>query len=263
METFLDRIGRRLARWLQTESSGYEPYTPSDPATLESILEPGDILLVEGNQHISAAIKYLTQSTWSHAAVYVGDALGPPADGSERHRLVEVVLGQGCISAPLSKYSTYNTRICRAHGLSRADRNRVVAFMVDGIGLQYDMRHIFDMLRYFLPFPPVPVRWRRRLIAFGSGDPTRAICSSLIARAFQSVRYPILPEVSRAPGRAAAASTYSRSEILHIRHHTLFTPRDFDLSPYFAIVKPTLEGGFDYRGIVWGSPAGGDDAESA
>ncbi|PHP68838.1 lipo-like protein [Zhengella mangrovi] len=252
MDTIADRIGRRLADWLQAESSGYKPYTPSDPDTLEAILEPGDILLVEGNQQISAAIKYLTQSTWSHAAVYVGDALDLPPDGSERHRLVEVNLGDGCISVPLSKYRTYNTRICRAHGLSRADRARVVAFMVHSIGLQYDMRHIFDLLRYFLPFPPVPVRLRRRMIAFGSGDPTRAICSSLIAQAFQSIPYPILPEVTRAPGRTAAVSDYSRAEILHIRHHSLFTPRDFDLSPYFAVIKPTLENGFDYRKVVWG-----------
>jgi hypothetical protein len=34
-------------------------------------------------------------------------------------------------------------------------------------------------------------------------------------------------------------------EVLHIRHHSLFTPRDFDVSPYFAIIKPTLELGFD------------------
>ncbi|RVA19265.1 lipo-like protein, partial [Mesorhizobium sp. M7D.F.Ca.US.004.03.1.1] len=31
----------------------------------------------------------------------------------------------------------------------------------------------------------------------------------------------------------------------------LYTPRDFDLSPYFRIVKPTLEYGFDYRQMVW------------
>ena len=62
------------------------------------------------------------------------------------------------------------------------------------------------------------------------------------------IRYPILPEITRAPGRASAQSTYSRSEILHIRHHSLYTPRDFDLSPYFRIVKPTLEYGFDYKG---------------
>ena len=127
--------------------------------------------------------------------------------------------------------------------------------MTGKLGLQYDMKNIFDMLRYFLPAPPVPVRWRRRMIAFGSGDPTRAICSSLIAQAFQSLRYPILPEVTLAPGRTAAKSEYSRREILHIRHHSLFTPRDFDLSPYFRIVKPTLEAGFDYRKLVWS----GDD----
>ncbi|CAH2398780.1 hypothetical protein MES4922_20277 [Mesorhizobium ventifaucium] len=89
------------------------------------------------------------------------------------------------------------------------------------------------------------------MLAFGSGDPTRAICSSLIAEAYGQIRYPILPEITRAPGRASAQSNYSRKEILHIRHHSLYTPRDFDLSPYFRIVKPTLEYGFDYRQMLW------------
>jgi hypothetical protein len=39
---------------------------------------------------------------------------------------------------------------------------------------------------------------------------------------------------------------------MHIRHHSLYTPRDFDLSPYFQIVKPTLVYGFDYKAVVWG-----------
>ena len=51
---------------------GYEPFTPSDPEALRAALRPGDVLLVEGNNHISGVIKYLTQSTWSHAALYVG-----------------------------------------------------------------------------------------------------------------------------------------------------------------------------------------------
>lgn len=250
-DTLLDRLGRFLARLLETESSGYEPYTPSDPEILHRSLRPGDILLVEGNQKISAAIKYLTQSTWSHAALYVGDALPAPEDNADRPRLIEVNIGDGCVAVPLSKYKTYNTRICRPHGLTPGDREKVVDFMVAQIGLKYDMKNIFDLLRYFFPTPPVPVRWRRRMIAFGSGDPTRAICSSLIAKAFQAVRYPILPEVTLAPGRASAKSRYSRGEILHIRHHSLFTPRDFDLSPYFQIVKPTLEFGFDYKELTW------------
>ena len=32
-----------------------------------------------------------------------------------------------------------------------------------------------------------------RMIALGSGDPTRAICSTMIAQAFGLVHYPILP----------------------------------------------------------------------
>lgn len=250
-DTLLDRFGRFLAGRLQSESSGYQPYTPSDPDTLRRILRAGDILLVEGNQKMSAAIKYLTQSTWSHAALYVGDALPQPEDGSERPRLVEVNIAEGCVAAPLSKYSTFNTRICRASGLTPEDRDHVVRFMIDRLGLKYDTKNILDMLRYFLPAPPVPVRWRRRMLAFGSGDPTRAICSSMIAEAYGEIGYPILPEIERVPGRPSAQSSYSRAEIMHIRHHSLYTPRDFDLSPYFEIVKPTLAYGFDYKTVVW------------
>lgn len=250
----LEGIGGGLANVLVKESSGYKPYTPSDRETLYRTLRPGDVLLIEGNQFVSASIKYLTQSTWSHAAFYVGDALADraaTAHGSETKRLIEVNLGEGCVAVPLSRYQSYNTRICRPVGLSDADRQKVVDFMISKIGLQYDTRNIFDLLRYFFPTPPVPVRWRRRMIAFGSGEPTKAICSSLIAQAFQSVKYPILPEVTLAPGRAHAESSYSRREILHIRHHSLFTPRDFDLSPYFRIIKPTIEQGFDYKALTW------------
>lgn len=259
-DSLLDRIGRAMAGRLVKQSSGYEPYTPSDYDTLWATLKPGDILLVEGNQFVSASIKYLTQSTWSHAAMYVGHVLPKPSGGGERPRLVEVNIGDGCVAVPLSRYASYNTRICRPAGLTPEDRQRVVEFMIGKIGIQYDMRNIFDLLRFFFPTPPVPVRLRRRLIAFGSGDPTRAICSSLIAQAFQSVRYPILPEITGAPGRSHADSAYARRDIMHIRHHSLFAPRDFDLSPFFEVVKPTLVHGFDYRKIKWAGPVAPEDA---
>lgn len=248
----LEKIGTFLAKVLVKESSGYKPYTPSDPKTLNRVLEPGDILLVEGNQFVSASIKYLTQSTWSHAAFYVGENLDLKDEQTgENCCLIEVNLGEGCVAVPLSRYKSYNTRICRPVGLTKEDKKEVVDFMISKIGLQYDTKNILDLLRYFFPTPPVPVRWRRRMIAFGSGEPTKAICSSLIAQAFQRIKYPILPEITLAPGRAHAESGYSRREILHIRHHALFTPRDFDLSPYFKIIKPTLEHGFDYKKLQW------------
>ena len=66
-----------ISRYLEKPVRGYEPFTPSDPAVLRQSLEPGDVLLVEGNSRISGVIKYLTQSTWSHAALYVGPIRAP------------------------------------------------------------------------------------------------------------------------------------------------------------------------------------------
>jgi hypothetical protein len=247
----LSRIGRRLAALLNRPSVGYTPFTPSDFDTLCRTLRPGDVRLVEGQERVSNAIKYLTQSTWSHAAMYVGDSLPSQPDMPERHRLIEVNLGEGCVSAPLSKYASFNTRVCRPVGLTPEERCAVTEFMVARLGLKYDLRNVFDLMRYFFPTPPVPVRWRRRMLAFGSGDPTRAICSSLIAQAFQSVRYPILPDVRAV--NTQEDSEIARKEILHIRHHSLFAPRDFDLSPYFQIVKPHLAEDFDPHQLEWSS----------
>jgi len=125
----LDRIKQSitgpLVRYLVRSNRKYVPFSVSSPELLEAVLQPADIILVEGNQRFSTAVKY----------------------------------------------------------------------------------------------------------------PTRAICSTRIAEAFQSIAYPILPHIER--------------EVLHIRHHSLFTPRDFDVSPYFKVIKPTIEKGFDFRQLDW------------
>jgi hypothetical protein len=243
----LDIIASRLVAELERPIKGYEPATPPEPEALAASLRPADILLIEGNSRVSSVIKYLTQSTWSHAALYVGPVRGITTPDGEPHCLVEANLGEGVVTAPLSRYAAAHVRICRPIGISVQDRARVVAYMLGHVGLDYDVKNITDMLRYLVPLP-VPSRWRRRMIAMGSGQSTRTICSTLIAQAFESVRYPILPRIEQ-------ASDFSRREILHIRHHSLFTPRDFDLSPYFAVVKPTIERGFDYQAMVWGDQA--------
>ena len=243
-ERILSFLGQRIARYLEQPSPGYEPYTASDFVALAHALQPGDVLLIEGNSRVAGVIKYLTQSTWSHAALYVGDSLGKKTETGEPHVLIEVLVGEGAISAPLSKYSIFHTRIYRPIGLTERDRNTVVRYMVERLGYEYDVKIIIDLLRYLVPLP-VPQRWRRRMIALGSGVPTKAICSTLIAQAFESVRYPILPRIELIESR------HTRREILHIRHYSLYAPRDFDISPYFAIVKPTIEIGFDYRKLRW------------
>ncbi|MFN3310600.1 MAG: YiiX/YebB-like N1pC/P60 family cysteine hydrolase [Thermomonas sp.] len=224
---------------------------PAVPAgKLLACLQPGDVLLVEGNSRISAAIKYLTQSTWSHAALFVGfDAL-QQAGWPGTHCFVEADIVEGVRSVGIEEFTGLHTRICRPVGLQEADRQRLLRYAIDQIGYRYDLRNVVDLARYLFPTPPVPARWRRRMIRLGSGDPTRAICSTLIAQAFQSIRYPILPVIEHLPAERADCPACVE-EILQVRHHSLFAPRDFDVSPYFAVIKPTLEGGFDYTALRW------------
>ena len=249
MGMVLDRIGNWLGRTLSRPVHVHDTTRAASALDLRRCLEPGDVLLVEGHSRISTAIKYLTQSTWSHAALYVGD-LTEVADASPECCFIEADIVEGVRAVPLTEFTGLHTRICRPVGLTDEDRRRVLAYAIERIGHRYDLRNVIDLARYLFPTPPVPERFRRRMLALGSGDPTRAICSTLIAKAFQSVKYPILPEV-RYRDRDDPSCPGCVEEVLHIRHHSLFAPRDFDVSPYFRVVKPTLESGFDYRKLRW------------
>jgi Permuted papain-like amidase enzyme, YaeF/YiiX, C92 family len=247
----LSSLGRLLAGYLSQPSRGYMPLTTNDPIRLALALRPADVLLVEGSTRFSTAIKYLTQSTWSHAALYVGPIPGLTVeDENDPPVLIEADVVHGVRAVPLSAYAAMHTRICRPVGLSDDDGQKVIAFAIGSIGNTYDLKNIVDLVRYLLPTPPVPTRWRRRMISLGSGEPTKAICSSLIAQAFQSVFYPILPQVTVRPAPTPDCNDCVE-EHYRIRHHSLYAPRDFDISPYFRVVKPTLEGGFDYRALRW------------
>lgn len=244
MGQILDRTGRLIAAYLQRPASGYEPAAPADPDALRKAIKPGDVLLIEGHNRISGIIKYLTQSTWSHASLCVGEIAGRRTASGESCNMIESNVDEGVIGVPLSKYFQFHTRICRPVGLTAIDCRRVCDYAIARIGLQYDLKNLIDLARYLVPLP-APQRWRRQMIALGSGDPTRLICSSLIAQAFDSVGYPILPSIERVGNEQA------RQEIFHIRDSSLYTPRDFDISPYFAVIKPTIEAGFDYKKVNW------------
>src|SRR5438046_3077060 len=180
----------------------------------------------------------------SRNSVKWGPAENRKRRGSKRHRIATGIGAQ-----PHEPRTPMDGRTL-SHLPGTADPQAVIRFTVSHIGGRYDLKNVFDLARYLIPTPPVPVRWRRRMIAFGSGDPTRAICSTLVAQAFQSVHYPILPEVKYVhDGTPGCNDCYH--EVMHIRHHSLFTPRDFDISPYFEVVKPTIAKDFDYHKIAW------------
>lgn len=247
----LSWLGRHLANYLsrKTHVHGVAPETPQH--LLLATLRPGDVLLVEGHSRVGTAIKYLTQSTWSHAALYVGDYLAT-SGGNPAHCFVEADIAEGVRGVGVEEFAGHHTRICRPVGLDEAACREVMDYAIQRIGARYDLRNVVDLARYLFPTPPLPERLRRPALRFGSGDPTRAICSTLIAQAFQSIHYPVLPQLSSqstpdCPGCVA--------EILRVRHHSLFVPRDFDVSPYFQIVKPAVLGGFDYRTLAWDEQA--------
>jgi permuted papain-like amidase YaeF/Yiix C92 family enzyme len=243
----LSWLGGRLANYLskQIHVHGVAPETPQ--SLLLATLRPGDVLLVEGHSRVGTAIKYLTQSTWSHAALYVGDYLAATG-GNPAHCFVEADITEGVRSVGVEEFAGHHTRICRPVGLGEPACREVMDYAIKRIGARYDLRNVIDLARYLFPTPPLPERLRRRALRFGSGDPTRAICSTLIAQAFQSIHYPVLPQLSsqstpECPGCVA--------EILRVRHHSLFVPRDFDVSPYFQIVKPVVLGSFNYQALAW------------
>ncbi len=243
-------LGRILAGYLTRPSRSPYSSIPTDLSAIEATIRSGDVLLVEGRQRISVAIKYLTQSTWSHAALCIAPA---DAAAATPARFVEADAVQGVRIIDSNTFAGLHCRICRPVGLSDEEIAGITGYARAHVGDDYDLANVVDLARYLFPTPPVPASWRRRMLALGSGEPTRAICSTLIARAFQSIRYPILPQITQQMTQDPACTNCVR-DLLHIRHHSLFTPRDFDVSPFFMIVKPTLTKAFDYRQLNWADP---------
>ncbi len=248
-KSFLRNVGYRLAKYLSQPRIGTAQIATSLPEQLAATLQPGDVLLVDGSSRVSGVIKYLTQSSWSHAALYIGSSCSAK-ENEEDKVLLEVDILEGVRLVPLSEYDATHTRVCRPVGLLAKEVEQLIAYAVERLGHQYDLKNIFDLIRYLILPTPIPTRWRRSLLTLGSGDPTRAICSSLIAQAFQSIRYPILPDIDYQQAKDLSGRIYCQ-QTLKIRHHSLFVPRDFDVSPYFEIVKPVIERGFDAKSLKW------------
>ncbi len=266
-------ITRRLAEFLTRPVAHYERRGWNDIGALKANIREGDVLLVEGDQRISAIIKYLTQSSWSHAALYVGDELlRRDAELRERtlesfgedseHMLVEAQ-PHGVVASPLSKYVDFNIRLCRPHRLRSEHLRMVVDEAINALGWTYDLRNLLDLAWNLLPMALQPRHPSARL---GSGTDTRVICTSLLGQIFQKVAFPVLPSVTFPEGMNPALPDrvgvidrlLRRRRPLYAgrfrkRHPTLLTPRDFDLSPYFDIVKFNVirEKDFDYLRMQW------------
>jgi hypothetical protein len=206
-----------LATWLNQPYTRYAPAVVTDPEMLGRGLLPGDVILVEGNTRFAALVRTLTQSTWSHVAMFVGP-LGP---GPDPACIVEADLEQGVRAIALSELRGMHTRAVRANGLEPAARAEVARRVRERIGEPYDLDCALAFARSLWSSRPQPPR--ARLVA----TPQAAICSTLLAEAFEAQGYPVLP--ARAASLATAV-TEAAGRIL--------MPRDFDVSPFFGVVAP-------------------------
>ena len=114
--------------------------------------------------------------------------------------------------------------LTREHEVAQESMGRIVDITIY-------LKNIFDLIRYVYPNPPVPKKFRRNLIGIGAGDPTKAICSSLIAEAFKEIDHPILP-------------FKGKLQSLIMRHPSFCLPKDFDISPFFKVIKPSPQNSY-------------------
>ncbi|MDH5259373.1 MAG: YiiX/YebB-like N1pC/P60 family cysteine hydrolase [Gammaproteobacteria bacterium] len=220
-------------------------------------IRPGDVLLVEGRSKVSSIIRTVTQSCWTHSALYVGrlhdiEDMATRAHikrfyngDPEEQIIIEAMIGEGTLVDSLKKYKGENLRLCRPKGITHQDAQSVIGYAIRRLGTDYDVRQILDLLRFLFPYSMLPRRWRSSLFEHNAGKPTKTVCSTMMAEAFSSVRFPILPVLQ-----------YDEDNNLKIYRHNskLITPSDFDYSPYFDVIKyPIFD--FDelavYKQLPW------------
>ena len=253
-----NRLWSKLIKWFNaTSKSNLNVPIINNFEDMQSQLRIADVILFEGRSRVSEVIKIITLSHWTHAAIYIGrlDEIKSPITrklvnqhykGDTKEPLViESLLGHGTVVNPLSLYTKENLRICRPDGLSKSDQNKVVCFASEHLGINYDVRQILDLARFLFPYAILPREWRSSLFQHNAGKLTAVVCSSMVARCFQSVSFPILPIVENQKKERVK---------LRKRNFRLFTPTDFDYSPYFKIIKfPNLpiSRATSYRDLPW------------
>lgn len=254
----------KLGTWLVQKLSNYmlTNIKPSreylcDFSRIRHEVRTADVLLIEGRNRISRIVQHITQSPWSHAALYLGyiNNIDDPKlrEYVQQHYkgplseqlLIEAMIGEGTVIVPMTKYKNEHIRVCRPTGLSHFDAQAILAHAINTIGRTYSVRHFFDLGRFLLASKFIPRNWQSSLFKKSKGKAKQDICSAMIARAFASIKFPILPLIQK---------NHSQEYEMIRRNPKLYAPSDFDYSPYFDIIKyPMMPvSGFSaYRHLPW------------
>ena len=176
------QLTRRLVDWLvaaDPATAGFD--APALRPTLEALLQPGDVILVAGRTRFSRLVRRLTRSSWSHVAIYVGSG----HDDDPSRTVIEADVEAGVRMISIADLADCRIQVVRASRLPPTARQALTGHLLDQVGHHYDLAHVIQLARLLL-FTPLPVlRWLGpRTVR--RADPSRAICSTLVAHALFS-----------------------------------------------------------------------------
>ena len=225
--------------WL-TRTGEARDHGLSDFDRIRAEIKPCDVVLVEGSSKADKTIQTVTQSPWSHAALYVGRPLdivdgdlktiiGHFFNGSpDTPLLIEARLGEGIVVTPLDEYEQDHLRICRPKSLGEKEANQVIRFGVNRLGAHKGGGFMFDLMRFFFPWSLLPVAWRGNLFRRWAGRHTKNVTAAFVAECFGFIQFPVYPLVK---------ITGDQGVQLLRRHPVLCMPYEIDQSPNFEIIK--------------------------
>ncbi len=189
---------RVIAERLNRDLISYHLRTRNNMDNLKSVLEPGDVILVEGNKLISRVVMAVTHSTWSHCALHVGDGM-----------IIDPLPSTGTVINKVDVLQKQNIRVCRPVGLNADQLKKVCDFALSHIGRGYDHINVSNILFSFFK------KQNDYTEFLGDISGSNEVCSGLIAEAFNEVSYPVIEGMN----------------------FSQIVPGDFDLSSNFAIIK--------------------------
>lgn len=195
---------------------------------LQSLLQPGDVILVAGRTRFASLVCRLTQSTWSHVAIYVG----PGHHADPAYCIVEADVEAGVRFITLAELVDHDIQVVRASRLPQTSRQELIDYLLTRVGLPYDLNHVIELARLVL-FAPSPLgRWLSPK-TMRRADPTRAICSTLVAHALFTAGV----SVGAAPIVAARLQHAAKEHESDLRAALDYlVPGDFERLPEFVPV---------------------------
>ncbi len=229
----------RLIRWLYTKKESPNA-SWCDFSQARHLFEPTDVILVDGSTLADRKVKAISGSRWSQVCLYIG-RLHDIRNTSLRATLSEhlqcqtdaqlmlkVDLVQGIHITTVNELHQQHFRVCRPRGLSEDDKQTVINYAISRMSLRPKHAWWPAVRLLLVPWSLFPSRFRLRLFRYLSGRRLRRAVGGTVGDAFSFIQFPIFPLVK------AKAENANR---LYRQYPLIFFASDFDLSPYFDVLK--------------------------